>query len=175
MEGQLSWYGCCCSPHPTVTSRKSSVFPARLAIAANPNTPEPFQHDDDAIFDLAQHRIMSVMRPFSRVATRTASSCPSCVRTFASSTPRSDEPKRSDVFGGIYRHWKMHILHLLTCDRSAGVTESHERQSTPKSCTIPKNNHTHTSIQPTGLGRRQERTPQASGADCKRFEEKQTG
>jgi hypothetical protein len=56
---------------------------------------------------------MSVMRPFSRVATRTAPSCPSCVRTFASSTPRADEPKRSDVFGGIYRNHSMRHPHVL--------------------------------------------------------------
>ncbi|CAD0107505.1 unnamed protein product [Aureobasidium uvarum] len=49
---------------------------------------------------------MSVMRPCSRVATRAASSYPSCVRTFASSTPRADEPKRSDVFGGLLESLK---------------------------------------------------------------------
>ncbi|KAI5239156.1 hypothetical protein E4T47_07186 [Aureobasidium subglaciale] len=53
---------------------------------------------------------MSLVRPFSRIAARTTSSCPTCVRTFTSSTSRAEEPKpaeeprsstRPPIFAGI--------------------------------------------------------------------------
>ncbi|KAH0285741.1 ribosomal protein S18, partial [Aureobasidium sp. EXF-3399] len=67
---------------------------------------------------------MSFMRPFSRVAARTGSSCPSCVRTFASSTPRADEPKRSDVFGGLLESLK------ATSDRARPRAAPYQRTTT---------------------------------------------
>lgn len=106
MVGGIIIRSCCAalvlSPRRTDSLRKSSVFPARPSIAANIDTPEPFREVDDAIFRLSTNRIMSVMRPFTRVAARAGSPYPSCVRTFASSAPCADEPKRSDVFGGDY-------------------------------------------------------------------------